>query len=564
MLPLKALKTSNLVRYQAIARLLIKYGRSDIVKQVGLYEALKETHERPGNGRADPRELANDLELLGPTYIKIGQNLSTRADMLPFEYLEALARLQDNVEPFPFAQVQQTIEEELGVRLKRAFPEFEEKPMAAASLGQVHRAVLPSGRAVAVKVQRPHMGKQIVEDFEALEYLAEALDKYTELGRRYEFTLLLEEVRRSLVRELDYSEEGRNLQRLAANLKRFPRIVVPLPVEEYTTPRVLTMEYIHGTKITALSPVVLLEIDRRGLLEEVFASYLHQILVEGFFHADPHPGNIFLTDKHQIALLDLGQVYRLAPQKQEQVLKLLLAMSEGRGKDAALIVYRMSEAKADVNETAFYRETSSLVLSAEGTKLKNSRFGQTFMSLQRVAAENGVRLPTEFRMIAKALLNLERVAAVLDDTFSPSEAVRRNAMRITRRRLYRDLSTTNIIANIAEVKDLIERFPRRLNAFLDTISSKRFELSVDAIDEALLMTGFQKVANRITVGLVIAAMIIGAAIIMNIETRWTIFGYPALAIVLFLFAALVGGGMVLHILWHDIKGPDAPKPRRKT
>src|SRR5947209_1676272 len=241
-----SLKPEHLKRYKEIAVLLWKYGRSDLVKQVGLEEAITtEDQTNAPVSAPEAKELANDLERMGPTFIKLAQLLSTRADLLPFPYLEALARLQDDVEPFPYNEVEQIVSSELGVRISKAFNEFEEEPMAAASLGQVHRATMRDGRAVVVKVQRPGVREQIVQDLEVLQEIAEFLDRHTETGKKYEFQNMLAEFRKSLMRELDYRQEARNLQAFADNLKEFRRLVVPSAIEDYTTSRVLTMEHVR-------------------------------------------------------------------------------------------------------------------------------------------------------------------------------------------------------------------------------------------------------------------------------------------------------------------------------
>src|ERR687885_1896947 len=254
-------KTEHLKRYKDVAMLLVKYGRSDLVKDSGLESALMEEDVARDESDHSAQDLADDLERLGPTFVKLGQLLSTRADLLPPAYLEALARLQDDVEPFSFAEVEKIIESELCVRISKAFSRFESKPVASASLGQVHRAALRDGREVVVKVQRPDIRQQMIEDFDALEEVAGFLDARTEIGRRYEFTPMVEELRKSVLRELDYREEAGNLVTFADNLSTFETIVVPRPVEDYTTSRVLTMDFVAGKKITDLSPLGLMEID---------------------------------------------------------------------------------------------------------------------------------------------------------------------------------------------------------------------------------------------------------------------------------------------------------------
>jgi len=345
-----SLNPQHLKRYKDIAVLLMKYGRFDLVKNAGLEAVLKDEIEFDHAPASEARALAEDFEALGPTFIKLGQLLSTRPDILPASYLESLSRLQDKVEPFSFAEVEEIVTSELGVRISKAFQEFEATPMAAASLGQVHRAVLKGGRAVAVKVQRPGIRGMIVEDLEALMEIASLLDAHTEMGRRYEFQKVLDEFRKALLRELDYKLEADNLCVLGENLKEFDRIVVPRAVDGYSTSRVLTMDYIRGKKVTSLSPLDRIELDGAALAEQLFRAYLKQILVDGFFHADPHPGNIFLTDDKRLALLDLGMVARTTPGQQEKLIHLLLAISEGRAEDAASVALQIGDKREEFDE----------------------------------------------------------------------------------------------------------------------------------------------------------------------------------------------------------------------
>src|SRR6266850_3098544 len=228
-----SLKPERIKRYKDVVALLIKYGRSDLVQQTDL-EIAGGGHGEALTTTAEPKaeELAADLEKLGPTFIKLGQLLSTRGDLLPEPYLEALARLQDNVEPFSPAEVEQIISSELGGRISKLFAEFERDPSAAASLAQVHRATMRDGRAVVVKVQRPRIREQIVEDLEALEQVAEFIDAHTEVGKRYEFSNMLSELRHSLLRELDFQTEAGNLRRLRSSLREFERILIPEPIED--------------------------------------------------------------------------------------------------------------------------------------------------------------------------------------------------------------------------------------------------------------------------------------------------------------------------------------------
>ncbi len=550
-----SLKPQHLKRYQQIGRLLVKYGRSDLVKSSGLEATLQAEERVTPKEAAQANELADDLEKMGPTFVKLGQLLSTRVELMPQAYLDALARLQDKVEPFGFDEVEKIVSSELGVRLSKAFSDFEIVPTASASLGQVHLAHLRDGRAVAVKVQRPNVREAMVEDLEALEDIAGFLDDHTDAGKRYEFKNLVEQFRKSLLRELDYRQEAHNLSAFREQLRNFPRLVIPAPVSDYCTERVLTMDYIHGIKITEMSPLARMEFDSAALADELFRAYLEQILVHGFFHADPHPGNVFLTDDYRIALLDLGMVGRLSPRLQEELMQLLLAISEGRGDDAAQIAIKIGEKKDDFREPEFIQRIGEIVAIQKDATVSEMQIGRVVLAVTQAAAENGIRVPSELAMLGKTLLNLDQVGRALEPEFDPNAAIQRNAADILRGRLLKSVSTGNIFSGILELKDLVQRLPARMNKFLDALANNELRVSVDAIDEKKLMIGFQKVANRITVGLIVASLIVGAALLMRVETTFRIWGYPGLAIIFFLGAAGAGVILLINILFYD-KGED--------
>src|SRR5947209_2747980 len=385
-------KTEQLKRYKDIIALLIKYGRSDLVKEAGLSTpAIRRESLAVIGKEPPPEELASDLENLGATFIKLGQLLSTRGDLLPEPYLDALTRLQDKVEPFSYEEVDAIVSSELGIRISKAFAEFDPEPLAAASLAQVHRARMRDGRAVVVKVQRPGVREQIVNDLEALEEVASFIDAHTEIGKRYEFVNMLEDLRRSLLREIDFQREGNNLIRLGDSLSSFRRIVIPEPIDDFTTSRVLTMDYIPGKKITALSPLRLMEVDGAKLSEELFRAYLKQTLVDGFFHADPHPGNVFLTDDDRVALLDLGMVSNIGSTFQENYLRLLLAISNGRGDEAAGISIKMGEPKASFEESDVRDRECDPVAEDADTPWGRNDADQVVLRIQRIAADTGLR-----------------------------------------------------------------------------------------------------------------------------------------------------------------------------
>lgn len=560
-----SLNPEHVKRYARIARLLRKYGRSDLVRQAGLEDSLDDEGLTPDaatdrDTAATPAadELAADLEAMGPTYVKLGQLLSSRVDLLPFAYTEALSRLQDDVEPFGFPEVVEILENELQVRVSRAFLELEEEPVAAASLGQVHRARLRDGRRVAVKVQRPRIREQVKEDMEALEELAAFMDRHTEIGRRYNLSEMAVEMRKTLRRELDYREEAANLTTLGANLLEFDHILVPRPVHDYTTQRVLTMDLVSGRKVTAVGPLARLEMDGVELADELFRAYLKQILVDGFFHADPHPGNVFLTDDRRIALIDVGMVGRITPDLQDELMRLLLTISEGKGEEAAELLVRLGQRLDGFDGRAFEAKLVELVGRYHNASAGELQIGRVMLEATRGAAENGLRLPAQLTVLGKTLLNLDQVGRTLDPDFEPNAAIRRHAGEIMRQRMLKNATPGSLFSSMLEANEFVQRLPGRLNRVLDAVADREVEVRIRLMNEAVMMEGLQKVANRIAVGLVIAALILGAAMMMNVESSFRILGYPGLAIILFLAAAIAGLALVVSVLTHDRRSRNQP------
>ena len=544
-----SLAPAHLKRYAEVARLFLKFARGPLASELRSDLAREAGDEDVGQGK--PEELARDLEALGPTFIKLGQLLSSRADLLPAPYLEALSRLQDDVEPFSFGQVEEIVVAELGARLSSAFSEFEAAPLAAASLGQVHRARLRDGRPVAVKVQRPGIREQIVEDLATLRELAAFLDKHSAIGAQYGLEGLVEAFGRALIGELDYRREAQNLTRLHRNLESFESLEVPLPIEDYTTERVLTMDYLEGRKVTLLDPLTRIDIDGGSLADELFRAYLHQVVVDGFFHADPHAGNVILTEDGRLGLIDLGMVGRIAPRMRDALFRLIVAIGEGRGDDAAERALAIGEHLEHFDEAESRRRIAEVVGEFDSARLGDFAIGRAVIAVSRAAAETGVRVPAELTMLGKTLWNLDEIGRALDPDFDPAATIRREAPTLLRHRMAQRLTPGHVASALMDVKELAQELPRRVNAVLDVLAKNALRLKVDAFDEVALIEGLQKIANRIAMGVVLAALIVGAAIVMQIPTRWTVLGYPALAMILFAAAALGGIALITSIVTTD-------------
>jgi ubiquinone biosynthesis protein len=546
-----SLKPGHLRHYKDLALLLFRYGRRDLVDRAGLSELLPQEAQRDRQAEATAEQLAADVERLGPTYIKLGQLLSTRPDIVPQAYAHALARLQDRCEPLPFEQIETVLSEELGLVASRGL-RVDREPLATASMSQVHRASLEDGREIVLKVQRPGLRERVLSDLEALDDVAAFLRERTDFGSRYGVDLMFDEFRKSLVRELDFRQEAMHLLTISANLREVPEIILPQPIIGFTTARVLAMEFLPGTKVTELTPLERRELDGERLVDALFRAYLKQILRDGVFHADPHPGNVFLVGD-RIALIDLGMVARLAPGLQERLMQMLLAVSDNQPDEAAKALLAMGELAEGADQAGFHRAVADLLAQHHEMSFQPPQVGRAVLMMLKAAGDNRIRLPVELAMIGKTLLNLDQIAHVLAPHFEPNAAIRRHAADITQKQMARDLSLSSIFSTAVELKNFVQHLPSQVNRILARLADNDFEVRVDAIDETRLMEGMQKVANRITLGLVLAALIVGAALMMDVPSSFVIFGYPGIAILLFLAAAAGGMALAISILANDIR-----------
>lgn len=537
----------RIATYKDVAALLLKYvpklssAHGEIAARYELEEEFTPSD--------DAREFAADLEDLGPTFIKIGQLLSTRADILPKDWLAALQRLQDDVDAVDYEDIRERIEEELGANISRLFRDFDETPLASASLGQVHRATLRSGLPVVVKVQRPGVREKVAKELEAIQEVADFLQNHTDFGKTYDIEVMITQFRRAILGELNYQAEARNLERLRTNLKDERSIVVPAPVDDYCSPGVLTMDYIDGSKITDLSGVVKTDLDGELLADQLFHAYLQQILLDGFFHADPHPGNVLLTRDHRLALIDLGMVGTIPDGMKDELLQLLGAVAEGKAEEAAKVAIDMGTKRENFDHAAFAEQVKTLVEKRQESSVEDIQVGDLVMKVTEACGQNGLRIPNSMFMVGKMLLNLDMIGNALAPDFNPDASIRRHITGLARKRMDHHFSLGSAISYLTDMKELFSETPARLNKALDKVAENRLSFDVNAIDEDKLLKGFHRVANRITVGIILAALIIGASMMMNIEAEFTLFGYPGIAMIFFLLAAIGGLFTVGRILF---------------
>ena len=537
--------------YTKFISFILKYWNSDVFKAASENALNNENFDDSELDYKNPEELAEDLKNMGPTYIKLGQLLSTRPDLIPEPYMKALEALQDDVEEIPYSEVQKIVEEEIGQRISKAFESFEVQPLASASIGQVHLAILRSGKKVAVKIQRPGVRKNFTEDLDTLKELTDVAVKHSKTAKKYAVDEILDELRFILLNELDYVKEAENLIALGENTKKYPKIVIPQPVEGYSTSKILTMDYIDGQKITSISPISRIETNYKPLVDELVAAYLKHIIFDGFAHADPHPGNVHLTTDNKIALMDLGMVAKFGPDLREHILKLLIAISKYNGEETANVLLKMSEYDKNADLVGFRKEINRLVLDSQNKTAKDLQTGRLLIQMNKVAAEKSIKLPVELNILGKILMNMDQIVAVLTPDYDLQRAIERNVEKLMQKKMLQELKPDNFFAQALEAKKLTEKLPERLNTITEKLANNEFEIKIDAIDEQRLTDGFQKVANRISIGLIIAALIIGAALLMRIPSTFTLLGYPGLAMILFSIAAVIGLWLVLKMILKD-------------
>lgn len=548
------MKLDHINQYIKFFSFILKYYNSDVMKSASdtALNEFKIEEDEEDAYQQEPEELVEDLKKMGPTYVKLGQLLSTRPDLLPEEYLSALANLQDDVETIPYEMVEKIFEEEIGVKIKNAFLEFEPEALASASIGQVHRAVLPSGREVAVKIQRPDIRKRFIEDLNALHEMTEMAVKHSKVARKYALNKIIEELRFILLNELDYHKEFQNLLILKKNLKEYKNLLIPEPVEQYSSSKVLTMDFIQGKKITSIGNLKKIETNFYPLVDEFVQAYIQQIIIDGFAHADPHPGNIFLTSEDKIAFMDLGMVAKFSPNLQDKIMRLLMGMSHKDSDEITDALLEMSEYDPeDVSLDNFRKRINRMVLDSTSHNAEDMESGRVLIQMNRIAAEEGLNIAVELNILGKILLNMDQIVAVLAPKYDLQKAIRRIMTEMINKKIKQELQPENIYAFLLDNKKLIENLPARLNTITENLASNQFEIKINSLDEQRLTIGLQKVANRITAGLIITAMIVGAALLMRVPSPFSVMGYGILPFIFFLIAIGLGLYLIYNIMFKD-------------
>jgi ubiquinone biosynthesis protein len=560
------LKTSHVGRYTELALLISRYGIKDFQLQISPEDVFEDAAvDRPMEPECQERAraFAKALESMGPTFVKFGQILSTRPDVVPPEYIAELEALQDSVEPFPYSEVEAIVESELKVRVSKLFEVFEPVPLAAASLGQVHRATLRDGREVVVKVQRPGVQDVVKEDLQVFTEIAQTLEKHSSVARKMNLAGTVEQARRTLSRELNYLQEARNAEILRHNLAEFPQIYIPVVVADLCTEKVLTTELVRGKKISKLTALAIVDNDYAALATVFTRAYLKQICVDGFWHSDPHPGNVFLREG-QLVLLDFGMVSRISSDFQDQMIKLLLGVSTNKAQLVADACIKMGSIQEGFQPDKFLRDISDVITHYYDVDLARANVGQMIFKVIAVASANEIQVPSELALLAKTLLHLDVITRKLDPDFDPQGTIREYAEEIVIKKVRQKFAPHNFYSSLLDVNQIMVEGPGAVREIMDMTRRGRlsFQIQFGQLDH--LLKGIYKIANRITVGLIVAALLVASSLMMGVQTRFHLFGYPAIAVVGYLAAASIALYLAISIILSDRHDQQKVKESKKA
>jgi len=525
----------HIKRYRDVAKVLARHGFGFFVEEMGLLHMLSlpkrlftDTEEM------DPMSVGERIRLvieeLGPTYIKIGQIASTRADIIPPEILSELEKLQENVPSFSFEEVSEIIEEELGSPLEEIFSSFDEKVMAAASIGQVHRAQLRStGELVAVKVQRPRIKAMIETDLEILLDLATLAENRMKRMERLQLRDVVEEFAKSLRNELDYTIEGRNAEKIAKQFKTDKTIHIPSIYWDYSTRKVLTMEFIQGLRLNQFEALEKNGYDHKVLAEQLVRALFHQVLIEGFFHADPHPGNIFLLKGGVISFIDFGMVGRLTLDMKHNFASLIIAMMRQNTASMIKAVLRIGIVPEDVNLSLLSNDVDELRERYMDVPMSRISLGEAISDLFEVAFRHQIRIPSDFTMVAKCLLILEGIVEKLDPHLSIMDMAEPFGIQLLKGRYRPSTIAGRVWHNVSDYGDLLVDLPKQMKDLIRNLVRGRIRIEVSVPELDIFLRKLDRITNQISFSIVLlsfsivmAGIIIASALGQQPITFWQI------------------------------------------
>jgi len=551
----------ELNRLRHIAEVLARNGLGVLLDQTELGRLLPRGWRRRAE-RADqelermsmPERFRHTLEDLGPTYVKLGQLLSGRGDLLPAAYVQELTKLLDSAPAFPYEDVVAIVEAELGRPLADTFDLFDPTPAAAASIGQVHRAVLPGGERVVVKVQRPDIEQIVRSDLDLLMRQAHFLERRSEAARSYNLVENVEDLSYALQNELDYTAEAQNIDRFYQTYNDIPNLRIPKVYWEYSTRRVLVMEQIDGIKLTELDRLKEEGYDLPAIADVGTAFYMKQVFEDGFFHADPHPANVMVSN-HQIAILDFGMVGVLSPRMREDMGDMLVAVITQNTEQLITVMVRMGMITRATNLRELERDLNRMLVRYLGLPLQYMDIAEILGQILSISFVHNVRLPSDFAMLIRTIIILNSVGNKLDPNYQLVIKLEPFVRRLVQDKLSIKRIGTNALRSVSSINTLIQRFPNRLEDLWDQLDEGNLTVGVSVRDLATIIRRVDRVANRLAFAVVVAALIVGSALILragpDIKALFRVPGLDVaipVAQVSFVLAGLTGAWLLWSII----------------
>ncbi len=535
-------------RFKDIIITLFKYGFDDIVERLDLPGKFIIEKIYPAHTELNTwQRIRHTLEELGPTFIKLGQILSLRPDLMPPPLIFELQKLQDEVTPVSFPEIEKVLQKNLSAPVTEVFEVFEEDPIAAASLAQVHRAVLKENhQAVAVKIQRPGIRHIIDTDLYILSALARQLHDRMDGAQIYDLPELVKEFKRNILRELDFRREARNMKISQANLADFPNVHIPRLYKDHCTEQMITMELIHGTKLRDLQLDTLA--DRQSLARHGLQVTIKQVLEDGFFHADPHPGNVFILDNHIFCIIDWGMVGRLTEQTRADVIELIKSVVDKDSERLLDILLRFSSWESTINERLLQREILDILDVYHNTPIREVNVSQLLMDIAELLREHQIKLPADMAIMIKAMVTAEGTARLLYPDLNVVAETEPSIEKLIVQQWKPKAVWRNLRRTLTHLHNLQKKLPGHIERIIHKID--RGELSIQFQHKNLdgLRNTLENVANRITFGLIIASMIIGSSMIITTGVEPLLFGFPAFGIIGYIISAIIGLWLIYNIV----------------
>ena len=483
--------------------------------------------------------LRKTFERLGPTFIKFGQVLSVRPDLVPKEYSKELEKLQDSVPEFSFNDAKSIIEKDFGKNLDKLFLHFEKKPIASASISQVHKAVLKTGEKVAVKVQRPNVKHMTETDIEIMLYIANLLDKHAEKIKRFDPARIVNEFKEWTEKELDFRLEARNAKRFEQNFKGSKTVHIPKVYDELTSERVLTLEFIDGVELHNIKEIKKRKINFDEIIKNSFDAIMTQVFVHGIFHADPHPGNIIIMRNNSVAFVDFGIVGYFDEKLKNKCIDLLYGIveqDEGIVTDTLISLGMESE---DVDYEQLKSDIGILIQPLQGSSIKDIKVSRVLEEIIDIALRNKLKIPASFVLFGKTIITLEGVSLEYDPNFKLVETAKPFIERVVAKRKNPFYIWKSFVHDINRYRKFAEDFPEKAEKALDKIQRGSIKINIEDTDIRNLSMEIDRSSNRVAYGLLIAALLITSAILIQVEKGPSILGIPFLSFFSFFFASVL-------------------------